>query len=635
MRIKSLFVFAVVVAICVIAASPQAQAGVISVNFRSPDMDGKSFVTGNAGVIDAGNWTNTSAGDASITLTDLKDDTGTATTADLSGTTQSGAASVGGDHSTQNAHLFKAYVDTIDGKTNTFTITSIPYAQYDLYYYHDGGSTDVAKGIKVTVNSTAYYSHELATNFPIDGTASDFVEYHNTNESAAQSSAGGNYMHLTGLSGDLTILVDAPTTSGWSSPYRAATSGFQIVEVPEPALLWDAETGPDGAQDGGGTWIAGGNNWWDGEANVEWDNEAGTIATFGAAGGTGTATVTVDATGVTAGGITFNEGATYTIDGGKITLEGDATVEANVDASIESVIDAGTAVLTKTGDGTLELTGANTYSGVAVDGGTLVGYAGVGDTGSILGDVALSAGTNVTFNQGSDGAYGGKITGDGSVTKTGAGMLEVTSCDHDYTGGLTIRAGTLQVTGWLPMDSMTTVEAGGTLGGTGLVAAIDLLRGGTVAPGASVGILSADGAVTLRAGAAYEWEVADLDGVAGTDWDLLEMLGSDLIVSATPGDPFTIKVVSLNASGDPGTAGGTLAEGDSFVIVDGYGEITGFSADAFTVDTSAFANGMGGLEFVVAARGEGLYLDVVPEPATMALMALGGVGLLLKRRRSK
>ena len=247
MRIKSLFVFAVVVAIGVIAASPQAQAGVIgviSVNFRSPDGDGKSFVTGNAGVIDAGNWTNISAGyhptpaPYSITSNDLIDDTGTATTADLSVTTSGHYASVPGEHSTQNAHLFKAYVDTFDNETNTFTIADIPYAQYELYYYHDGGSEDVTKGIKVTLNGgTAYYSHELATNFPIDGTATDFVQYKNTNESTAQTDAGGNYMHFEGLSGDLTIQVEAPTTSGWTYPYRAATSGFQIVEVPEPATM--------------------------------------------------------------------------------------------------------------------------------------------------------------------------------------------------------------------------------------------------------------------------------------------------------------------------------------------------------------------------------------------------------------
>ena len=479
---------------------------------------------------------------------------------------------------------------------------------------------------RLTASSTTY----LGTTYAFSGTAqADIPDY-----LGGSVGGGGTFDDFSGtaVSGRYIRFADMNYTDNATDDPVVYLQAVRFY-TPEPALLWDADTNTPGAQDGGGTWIHGGDHWWDGEGNVAWDNAWRTIATFGA-GGTGAATVTVDATGVTAGGITFNEGATYTIDGGKITLEGDATVEANVDARIESVIDAGTAVLTKTGDGTLELTGANTYSGVAVDGGTLVGYAGVGDTGSILGDVALSAGTNVTFNQGSDGAYGGKITGDGSVTKTGAGMLEVTSCDHDYTGGLRIRAGTLQVTGWLPMDSMTTVEAGGTLGGTGLVAAIDLLRGGTVAPGASVGILQADGDVTLGAGAAYEWEVADLDGSAGTGWDLLDCL-ADLIVSATPGDPFTINVVSLDPfSGDPGAAGGTLEEGDSFQIVSAVG-ITGFSADAFTVDTSAFANPMGGLEFVVAERTGSLYLDVVPEPATMALMALGGVGLLLKRRRSK
>jgi len=241
MRIKSLFVFAVVVAIGVIAASPQAQAGVISVNFNCPppDSDSKSFVTGTAGVIAAGNWTNTNANFTSLTLTDLKNDLGIGTTADLTATHASGGwASVGGEHSTEDAHIVKTYVDTF-GATTTFTITSIPYTLgYDLYYYHDGGATASNKGIKVTVNGTDYYSHEYATNFPINGTADAFVEYHDTSESAAQASDGGHYMHLKGLSGDLTILVTAPTTSGWdSSVPRAPTNGFQIVEVPEPATM--------------------------------------------------------------------------------------------------------------------------------------------------------------------------------------------------------------------------------------------------------------------------------------------------------------------------------------------------------------------------------------------------------------
>ena len=239
MRIKSLFVFAVVVAIGVIAASPQAQAGVmgvISVNISKSD-DGNSTVTSNAGVYDAGSWNNYDGLVLAGTMSNLNDNTGTATTADLT-VAMVGVANHIDAHTSQNARLVQTYCDTVQDTTSTFTVTDITYALYDLYYYHDGSSTSAIRGIKVTVNGgTPYYSHEYSTNIPADGTADDFVEYHNTDETTAQGSVGGHYMLLKGLSGDLTILVQAPSNSPWDGTARAPTSGFQIVEVPEPATM--------------------------------------------------------------------------------------------------------------------------------------------------------------------------------------------------------------------------------------------------------------------------------------------------------------------------------------------------------------------------------------------------------------
>ncbi|HUU92641.1 MAG TPA: autotransporter-associated beta strand repeat-containing protein, partial [Phycisphaerae bacterium] len=398
-------------------------------------------------------------------------------------------------------------------------------------------------------------------------------------------------------------------------PFIAIEAGdlHNLALRPGPITIWDADTGTPDAQDGDGAWSNGRDNWWDGSENVAWDDTKKSVAIFGNGNATADPTITVD-TLITAGGIVFNDAAghKYTLSCGSIDLAGKApTIEANVDACIASSI-SGTAGLTKTGPGTLEVTGVNTYTGgVAVTGGTLVG-----NTVSLLGDVALSGGSNVTFDQGFDATYGGSITGDGSVTKTGAGTLEVTSWSHDYSGDLAVDAGKLLVTGWLPDNSTVIVEPGGTLGGTGWVGAIDLH--GSVAPGASIGTLYANDDVTLGGGAAYEWQVNYLDGATpGVDSDLLVTM-FDLIVSATSADPLTIKVISLDALGDPGTADGTLEESDSFEIAQA-SSVDGFSADAFIIDTSAFLNAMGGLEFVVAARDGSLYLDVgaVIEPATL------------------
>src|SRR6188768_2885376 len=67
----------------------------------------------------------------------------------------------------------------------------------------------------------------------------------------------------------------------------AGTAGTQAAD-----LTWDADTGTTGAQDGVGNWNTVANNWWDGGANVTWNNATPDSAIFGAnSGAAGTVTV--------------------------------------------------------------------------------------------------------------------------------------------------------------------------------------------------------------------------------------------------------------------------------------------------------------------------------------------------------
>src|SRR5690606_30490046 len=66
-----------------------------------------------------------------------------------------------------------------------------------------------------------------------------------------------------------------------------------------------------------------------------------------------------------------------------------------------------------------------------------------GSTGTLgTGLTTIAAGANLTFNRNNQYVYGGEITGQGSLTKTGAGEL-VLSAATDYSGGTTVLAGTL------------------------------------------------------------------------------------------------------------------------------------------------------------------------------------------------
>jgi fibronectin-binding autotransporter adhesin len=95
------------------------------------------------------------------------------------------------------------------------------------------------------------------------------------------------------------------------------------------------------------------------------------------------------------------------------------------------------------GSGSLMLAGSNVYSGgTTVSGGTLQLGNGTTKNGSVAGDILNNSA--ILFANPSAQLYSGVISGSGSLTKNGAGTLQITG-SYAYTGPTTINAGTVQL----------------------------------------------------------------------------------------------------------------------------------------------------------------------------------------------
>lgn len=246
---------------------------------------------------------------------------------------------------------------------------------------------------------------------------------------------------------------------------------------------------------------------------------------------------------------------------------------------------SGSGILDKLGDGTLTFMGDYAFQGVtnilggAVRiGGTIdpetefdLGEGGTlditgkdqtiasleGDEGStvVIGDSEL------TVNQEGDSAFGGDITGNGSLVKEGDGTLNLTG-DSSYTGPTSVNGGTLAVNG--SIASPVTVNEGGTLGGNGSVGSTTVGGGGVIAPGNSIGQLTVNGDLAFTAGAIYEVEV----NAAGAA-DRIDATGTVTIantarvaVLAENGNynPRTDYVILTGATGVSGTFGSVTTD---------------------------------------------------------------------------
>lgn len=222
--------------------------------------------------------------------------------------------------------------------------------------------------------------------------------------------------------------------------------------------------------------------------------------------------------------------------------------------------------------------------------------------------------------------------GSGSLEKVGAGTLTLSGI-NTYTGTTTVNGGILRVDGDISQSSLTTVNAGGALSGTGIVGNTMIASGGIFAPGngAPGSSTRVQGDLGFQAGSVYAVQLGNGSSTSRAsvtgDVALNGTVGVALPSSGTVMKHYSIMDFSGTATGNfagvaaPGGLVGTTTVGSNDVSLDftlNYGAKSPLNVNQQNVAATLqnFFNANGGLQTLFTGLGPDGLTQASGESAT-------------------
>ena len=225
--------------------------------------------------------------------------------------------------------------------------------------------------------------------------------------------------------------------------------------------------------------------------------------------------------------------------------------------------------LVKSGNGTVTLTGANAYAGsTLISAGTLQ----VGDGGGSgqLGAGNVTNNASLLINRTGAITMGNTISGTGSVTLIGGGVLNITGTNNSYTGNTIISNGTVRISTLANSNTVSSIGVSNnvTLAGTDATNAVLDYTGGNVTTDRSFVVNEGGGTINM---ASSSTEMT-LTGSASGSGKLI--VGEGTLVLSNSGDSFapgSIQVDSgatlvLAADDQIGNTTGLILNGGTFLV---------------------------------------------------------------------